>query len=537
MEKKIVIIYVALLCFVSAVILRLSTIIQGNTLAQAATVQSSYALTVGESRGTIYDRNLKPLVNRKSYNVLSVVPTPSALTALQKNLPRDEFLQLFPLLESGKPVLLRPSRAVSGGGIESFQFPVRYSTAQLAPHIIGYLDGSGEGITGVEAGYNELLNSYGGRVRTRYYINAIGMALGEEVAEVSDTRPQKEGGLVLTLDRDIQRIAEAAAEPLVRGAVVVMDVKSGEILAMVSRPDFDPYNVGAALKDSNSPLFNRALAAYNLGSIFKLTVAAAALEQGFTPAYTYVCPGYYQLGEQRYHCHQRAGHWELAMERALEQSCNPYFINLGQQLGAKRICTMAAKMGFGEPAKLAEGIASVGGNLPAAEDVSLGELANLSFGQGSLMATPVQVAHMTAIIGGGGSCPPPSLYRGTTVDGSVVTTQDAPSAPRVISENTAKTLQQLMVQVVEKGSGRRAQSGYGGAGGKTSSAQTGSFKNGIEVVHGWFTGFYPAEEPQYAITVLEEGGGDGGQLPAEIFAQICRETALQNDPFLRRMTK
>lgn len=507
MEKKIVILYVVLLVSVSVVILRLSLLTQGGTLAQAATVQSSYALTVGESRGMIYDRNLKPLVNRYSYNVLSVVPTPTALTALQRALPREEFAALLPLMESGKPVLLRPTRPVIGEGIESFSFPVRYTDAQPAPHIIGYLDSVGTGLTGVEAGYNELLTGYGGRVRTRYHINAVGAALGDGVAEVTDTRPTHGGGLVLTLDREAQSIAENAARNLRRGAVVVMDVESGGILAMVSCPDFDPNSVGEALENSDSPLFNRALAAYNLGSIFKLTVAAAALENGFTTDYDYICPGYYELGEQRYYCHQREGHWALAMPRALEQSCNPYFINLGQQLGAKKLCSMAVRMGFGAGATLADGINSVAGNLPEAEDVNTGELANLSFGQGSLMATPVQVAYMTAIIARGGSCPPPSLYLGTTADGSTVIGETPQEGVRVLSEQTAETLRELMVQVVENGSGKRAQYGYGGAGGKTSSAQTGSYTNGIETVHGWFTGFFPADRPRYAVTVLEEGGG------------------------------
>ncbi|MEG1943325.1 MAG: penicillin-binding transpeptidase domain-containing protein, partial [Angelakisella sp.] len=108
---------------------------------------------------------------------------------------------------------------------------------------------------------------------------------------------------------------------------------------------------------------------------------------------------------------------------------------------------------------------------------------------------------------------------------------------RVINKSSAEALCRLMVRVVENGSGKKAACGYGGTGGKTSSAQTGAYENGSEIVHGWFTGFYPAENPRYAITVLEEGGGNGGALPAQIFAEICRGTALHDDPLLGRSAK
>lgn len=518
--------------------LRLSVLTSGGGLRQAATVQSSYALTVGETRGVIYDRNLKPLVNQTNRSVAAVTPTPEAAAALEAALPKEEFLQLMPLLESGKPVLLATSRPVTGSGINSYLLPVRYRSDSLAHHVLGYLDGSGAGVTGVEAGYQALLAEGGGRVRLRYNINAMGAALGSAPAEVSDTRPQAAGGVVLTLDRDIQRLAEQAAAPLHRGAVVVMDVATGELLAMVSRPDFDPNNVAASLNSPGSPLFNRATAAYNVGSTFKLSMVAAALETGYTTDYSYVCPGYYQLGEQRYYCHQRAGHWELAMERAVGQSCNPYFINLGQHLGAARVVTMASSLGFGHAATLAEGVTTVAGSLP--DDPSLitdGELANLSFGQGTLTATPVQITQMVAIIAGGGGFLSPTLCRGITTDGFVTVPQPTTPASRVMSAKTAATLRGLMTFVVESGSGKNARPTYGGAGGKTGSAQTGLYHGDAEIVHGWFTGFYPAEAPRYAITVLEEGGGDGGALPARVFAEICNAITLQNDHKLRQITK
>lgn len=538
LPKRIVVLYVLVLSFCTLLMLRLSKLTTGAALQQAATVQSSYALTVGETRGLIYDRNLKPLVGSSSINLLAVAPGTQSIAALQLMLPRTEFLELMPLLESGKPVVLRASRPVVGTGVQSFVLPVRYSGNCLAPHVLGYLDGGGDGVAGVEAGCDDELQQMGGQIKVRYDINAVGQPLGEDATEVVDSRPEQQGGVVLTLDSKLQASVEQAAAVMEKGAVVVMDVQSGEILAMASVPDFDPNNVAAVLNEDDSPLFNRATAAYSVGSTFKLVVAAAALESGYSTGYGYVCPGYYELGEQRYYCHNREGHWQLAMERAVGQSCNPYFIHLGLQLGAGKLLAQASAMGFGSGSQLVEGVNSAAGTLPLnADEVRAGELANLSFGQGTLTATPVQVTKMTAIIANGGQHLQPTLRRGTTHDGLRVWQQQTTAQPSVLSKRTADTLQQLMVFVVENGSGKQAEPAYGGAGGKTGSAQTGVYENGVEVVHGWFTGFYPADNPRYAITVLEDGGGNGGARPAQVFAAVCDAIALQNDYNLRRNTK
>lgn len=524
-------------CF-TAVMIKLASLSQGEGLQRAATVQSSYAVTVGESRGMIYDRNLKPLVGRSSINRIAIAPTIEAAATLQQSLPHDEFVSLVPLLESGKPIVATTSRAVYGSGIESFKFPVRYGKGSLAPHVLGYLDGSGAGVAGVESGYDDYLEERGGSVRVRYDINAIGMPLGDAATEVLDSRREEQGGVVLTLDRRMQAAAEDAASVMERGAVVVMEISSGDIVAMVSVPDFDPDNVAASLGANDSPLFNRATAAYSVGSTFKLVLGATALDAGYSTDYSYICPGYYQLGEQRYYCHNREGHWQLSMERAVGQSCNPYFVSLGQQLGARRLLETASAMGFGSSVKLAEGIVSASGSLPQyPEEVSSGELANLSFGQGTLTATPVQITRMTAIIAGGGLDIQPKLYRGSTTDGLTVIGQPEAPPQRIIKQSTAETLRELMVFVVENGSGKKAEPSYGSAGGKTGSAQTGSYLDGQEIVHGWFTGFYPGEQPKYAITVLEDGGGNGGAAPAEIFARICDQIALIENYNLRLITK
>ena len=534
MERRVVATYVILLGMATVLILRLAGLGGGGELKAAAASQSVYTLEVGEERGIIYDGNMKPMVANSSRTVLSVAPGPETLNSLKEILPEDEFLQDLEILESGKPVLLTtdaPPR--DAPGVKAFSIPIRYSDFQLAPHVIGYVGEDGTGITGIEQGYDQLLQAYGGQVRTKYLVDARGGVLGGEVYQIEDSRSADKGGVVLTLDRDIQQLAEKAAENIDKGAVVVMDVNTGEILAMVSRPDYDVRYVAEALDDPDGPLFNRATAAYNVGSTFKLCVAAAALESGFTTSLEYFCGGYYQLDDVVYHCHKLDGHGQVTMVEAVLHSCNPYFINLGQKIGAQRLYNMAYALGFGSASRLAEGITSASGSLPSVSKIDRGELANLSFGQGLLTATPVQLAQMYAVIANGGMSVTPSLCRGVTLDGAHLTPETATPSRRVMSEGTAAILRELLGGVVTDGSGKNAAPQYLSAGGKTASAQTGAYdEEDQEIIHGWFAGIYPLESPRYSIVVFEEGGESGGETPARVFREICESLFLQNSRVL-----
>ncbi len=525
MERRVVWVYSMVLFCMTILMVRLSVLGQGESLAQAAARQSSSMLELGSSRGTIYDRNGKPLVNREYVTALAVSPTPEAAEALKGLLPQEEFEATLALLRQGRPVAVRSESWLpesSWEGIVSFQLPVRYGREQLAVHLLGYVDESGSGVTGVEKGYDQLLRADGGSVYCRYLVDANRGAVEGEAAQVVDQRAAPKGGVVLTLDREIQEATERAMDGIEKGAAVVMDVESGEILAMVSRPAYDLLNMGASLEDEDSPFFNRATAAYSVGSTFKICVAAAALEMGYSTGYSYECDGCYELEDQNFHCHNRYGHGWLDMAGALRRSCNPYFINLGLHVGGQAIYNMAYAMGFGSASRLGSGVTSAAGELPEISQLTGGELANFSFGQGKLTATPVQVAQMVASVANGGMSVSPTVYLGTTRDGGSVL-RDGETVPsrRVMSEATAATLREMLIGVVEEGSGGNARPDRGGAGGKTATAQTGAYVGEEEVIHGWFAGFYPAREPRYAVVVLAEGGGEGSEKPAEAFAAIC----------------
>ena len=154
------------------------------------------------------------------------------------------------------------------------------------------------------------------------------------------------------------------------------------------------------------------------------------------------------------------------------------------------------------------------------------EVANLSFGQGKLTATPVQIAQLVSTVANGGKSVHPRLVYGTTEDGLSIQNQEEGYAQnQVISPAAAKRVAQFMVDTVEYGSGQKAKPKAGGAGGKTASAQTGIYEDGVEIVHAWFAGFYPAEEPRYTIVVLAEGMESGGDYAAPVFLYNILQSA------------
>ncbi|MBP0963621.1 MAG: penicillin-binding protein 2 [Oscillospiraceae bacterium] len=524
MSKRTAVVYSVCITLLMSMVLRLCWVWQNNGFVQAMSGQSRYTLQVGSRKGGIYDRNMEPLVDREYRTLSAVVPTAESLQALH-NLEGQQRRTLLALMENRKPFLYEGELG-DYSGITTYHLPLRY-TDPLAAHLIGYQNGQGQGVSGIEAAYNDFLEQMRESYSISCSVDAIGQVLQGEVS--ADQPSERVGGVVLSIDRNFQQAAEQALQDcrIDAGAVVITDIWTGQLLAMASCPTFDPNNVAAALQDENSPLVNRALSAYNVGSVFKLVVAAAALEEGIPTTLTLECPGYIEVDGTVFRCHNLAGHGQIDMTEAVKRSCNVYFIKLAQQLGGEPIRQMAAALGFGSSTQLADGIVGVSGELTAQNLLQGGELANFAFGQGRLTATPLQLAAATAAIANGGQYHIPQLVLGTTAHGTAI---DHPTEPyavgQAMSAQTADILRDMMVQVVEEGSGGKAKPTVGGAGGKTASAQTGRLnEEGSEVVQAWFAGFYPAQAPRWAIVVLCEDGGSGGDVAAPVFGRICNSIA------------
>ena len=396
----------------------------------------------------------------------------------------------------------------------------------LAVHIIGTLNSEGVGASGIEAAYDTFLTSCGGKLSVRYTLDAAGNYLAGAIPEISDENYDSKAGLVLTIDADIQKIAEEAAQSIDRGAVVVMDPYTGDLLAVVSRPDFDPDDMGPSLDDERSPFVNRAFSAYSVGSVFKPLVAAVALDNGFTADRYFNCEGFFETEGLSFGCHYPAGHGEIDMTRALEISCNPYFISLALSIGGEPLRRAAVSLGFGTAQELAPAYRTYAGALPPPESLaSTAALANFGFGQGQLTATPIQLSNLISAIANGGGAITPRLVMGTTSDGKTISSQTMRyGANEVFSKEASAKVREMMISVVENGSGANAKPYKGGAGGKTASAQTGQYdENGSEIVHAWFAGFYPAQNPRYTIVVFVEGGYSGSDAACPVFKKIADE--------------
>ncbi|MBQ2675967.1 MAG: penicillin-binding protein 2 [Clostridia bacterium] len=483
---------------------RLSYIATDNTF-KVADTQSSVRLDIATSRGTVYDCNMQPLTNDTVQYVAAVPPSSRALKEIE-GYTLNEAQQSR--LNSGYPIILKVDENFKSDYIKVFK--IKKTSQEIAPHIIGYTDSENNGVTGIQQSYNDVLK--GGRLSVRFKCDAKGNILAGEQPIIDNQDYLNAGSVVLTIDKTIQSITLTAAKKyLKKGAVVVLENSTAKIRGMVSVPDFNIANIDKAIKSTDAPMTNRATSQFNCGSVFKLCVAAAALEHSVSPEYS--CKGNVKIGENVFNCLNLSGHGNMDMNLALGLSCNTYFINLGKTLGAKGVYDMAKAFGFGKSAQLCPNIVTASGNLPLLSTITVNPaaLANFSFGQGELMVTPLQIASMIQTICNDGKLIKPTL----------IETESISPPTYVLNTTTAKTLKEYMINAVEKGTGSAAKPNTGGAGGKTATAQTGQFDKGREIVHAWFGGFFPADNPKYTVVVLAEDGITGSKSAAPVFKYIA----------------
>ncbi len=507
MRRRSIGIFLLVLVLMGGLMLRLYDL-SGQNLSQAADQQAGLTVTVANVRGTIYDANLRPLVNAETEYRVSLTASPETLAAVSSCLDAAALETLTERLQEGKPVAaVLDSLPSPADGLAVFETPVRYSEPLLAPHVLGYLDGDGlHGATGAELVFDERLNDCAGKAETTYTVDATGRPLQGIAPTLSNTLGRAKAGVALTIDADIQKIAENAARQYIRkGAVVVMEPSTGRIAAMVSLPDFQPSTVAENLNNTDAPLLNRALCNYNCGSVFKIVTAAAAIEAGIPLSTSFDCAGSLDVGGITFHCHNRLGHGGLTMTQAFAQSCNPYFIRLAQRMGGQTLYAMAVALGFDRPVILAEGWKTARAVLPSeTELLSPAAVANLSFGQGALMATPVHIAQLVAAVVNDGNIVRPTLLKGMVDENGALTEEPVSPAQSAFSASTARTLRELMKTVVEEGTGRSARPFELGAGGKTGTAENADHSDNLT-----FIGFAPYENPEIAVAVVIEYGGKG----------------------------
>ncbi len=368
----------------------------------------------------------------------------------------------------------------------------RYSLNQPAAHILGYLSGN-TGAAGIELKYQSRLYSAGNS--TFVYTDGEGNILKGTGPYVS----YAENAFLTTIDLQIQKSTEKILKECeYDSAAVVLETGTGNILAMASTPSYSPRQMAELLGSSSGCLVNKALQSYPPGSVFKIVTAAAALEAGtVTDKTEFYCSGEELFGDIRIKC--MAAHGKLSLQEAFAKSCNCAFIQLGQGTGYEAVKIMAQKMGMG--AKALDFSEESCGHITIEQEAAGAGIANMAIGQGTLLASPVQVARITNIIANGGT------------DTGIHIISAKQENRRAVSEKTAETITEMMRAVMVYGTGAGSTASM--CAGKTGSAEAGS------MIHGWFTGFFPYNAPEYTITVFCEDGKSGGNSALKVFDQIA----------------
>ncbi len=500
-----------------------------NGTKRAEMSYSSMTVDLVSLKGTVYDCNMLPLTNGETVMYAAAKPSGNSLSQLKGKVLPDVFDSVMERMSRGKPVTVKIDSSVEENeDIKEIIVPERYFQNSLACHVIGYLDSEGKGISGIEKAYDALLSEKISTVNVRFSSNAKGrVMLGEEISVEGNEIPKN--GVVLTIDKNIQSITENALDNsgCDRAAAVVIDIESGAIRAGVSRPLFNQNNIADYLNNEKSPLINRAFLPFSVGSVFKPVVAAAALKKGISENFEYNCTGSVTYNGVTFNCHKKEGHGVLDLEGAVANSCNTYFIELALKTGAENIIETADDFGFGKEITFAAGMKSSSGYLPDITEIdSKAAIANISFGQGALLATPVQICSAFAAVARGGVYIKPYLIEGETdADGNLIPIKKYEEKKQIISEEIAELLRKFLEKVVAEGSGTRANSDLVSVAGKTATAQTGNFDGEEEIYNAWFAGYFPADNPKYAVAIIRENGGEGAISCAPVFKEIAERVS------------
>lgn len=498
---------------------RVLVINNNEDVINASTGRGQYRISEVSEYASIYDCNGVKLNNRSvGYKVLINPNDVNSLKAMEYVTDLDTFNNGM----KGNLPFLCPVKKEAADIFPVFAKYTRTDDNQPAKHIIGYTSDN-EGVCGIEYAYSEFIHSNYEENKAVFSVNAVGGVLDGLYSEIS-AAGELEAGVITTIDADIQQICENAMEAsgYEKGAIIVMDVKNGYIKACASYPEYNISNLEESLDDSRSPFINRAFSAYSVGSIFKLVTASAALESGISPEFSYTCTGSIDVNGQIFNCHKWGGHGEIDMREAIESSCNPYFIALSEYIDSGKYLQTAKNYGFGQETVLCRGVVSESGYLPSEKELAVkAEKGNFSFGQGMLTATPLQICRMTAAIANDGMCAEPKLIIGTRDKYGTVLEEKYQINKRVISYLTAGELQKFMADVVNADNSR-SKSYMVECAGKTSTAQTGRYdENGNEEMNCWFTGYFPVQDPKYAVTVLIENGVSGNVSCGPVFKAVA----------------
>lgn len=506
---------------------------KGKEYYERAIRQSEIKIDLTSNRGSIYDRNNVALTDNEKEDIVVILKRnfnldKEKIDILKKvtKLSEKEIYNRFETKNNLVELKIKylndelKKQIQSKKAILIVNKTYRYRSENILTHVLGYVnENENKGVSGIEKAKNDLLKD-----QNREYVEAFVDARKNVVPgsfKKYKSEDTKHKNIKLTIDYDIQKIVEKALDKKHKnGAVVVSDVSTGEILAMASRPNFNPNNIENYINSKNQELLNKAIQCkYPPGSIFKIIVTLAAFEENLVDEEEkFDCKGYIEFDGIKIKCWKREGHGEETFKEAFYNSCNPVFVEIGKRLGSKKILETAKRLGLSDKIDigLEEEKETV---LPKGDSVKGNAIGNISIGQGDIEVTPLQVNQMTQIIANNGVYKKLYLFDSTLdqnmneIENHKIEKDKVVMSPFVINRT-----KKLMEGVVESGTASNIKGIQGNSAGKTGSAEY--YIKGKKFVHGWFTGYYPAKIPKYAVTVFIYDGKSGGGAAAPVFKDI-----------------
>ena len=557
-------------------------VLEGGRFQEASDKNRIRIRPIAAPRGILFDRHGAPLVDNRPAFTLSLIPREldrdpdkrdaalgrlSALIQIPYQELRDVVAKTSP--DSFLPVRLRRNLSMEEmqkveewklelpGVIVEVEPQRVYPNSRFAAHLLGYVREASDdqlkqgryrrgdmvGQSGLERLLDEFLRGKDGGERIEVD------AMGRPMRLIQSTEPHPGAQVVTTVDRRIQEAAEKAMEGHA-GAVVVMDPRNGDVLAMVSTPAFeidrftgsiDRESWLRVMKDPEFPMLNRTIQSqYAPGSVFKIVVAAAGLqEKTLTPADRTYCNGEFQLGTWTFKDWKREGHGTVDALDAMRHSCNVFFYQAGLKIGGAAIAKYATAFGLGQPTGIDLGAEKFGlipspksrgrrGGPPAFQ---AGDIVNMSIGQGQVLVTPMQVARFMAAVANGGVLWKPRLVQRIERPERGVVWTDTGTVTGHVELNPAVWAflrQSLWAVVNDNGTGAGARIAGLDIAGKTGTAQMiANSKADRGQDHAWFASFAPVKDPEVVVVVLVERGGKGGQVAAPIARKILNAIFLE----------
>lgn len=527
MYKRIYLAFFGLTVTFGLLISNLGIIILNTSNSPASQRINTKSLDLATSRGMIYDCNMKKIVNTNTEILTVCLPTTDALNTVKDYVAEIELKEIYKSMGEGKVCVLNLQKRFYDNQVKSVTVTNRYSDNQPCVHLIGHLDENGNGAVGLEKAYNSYLSRYKGELKAIWSVDAIGNILLGNGIDFESTDYLSPSGIQLTIDLNVQQIAEESLlnNNIEKGAVVILNSDTNEILAMASVPAFNPNNISADMKNEDSPFINRALTPYSVGSVFKPFVACSALENNIQ--LTHTCTGSITVDGTTFKCSNNNSHGTVDMNSSMEQSCNSYFIALGQKVGSEKLISLCSDFGLGKAVELADNFYLKSGNLPTVDTVnSTRALANLSFGQGELLASPLQMAVAYSCFANGGYYRPPTLMKAIIDEnGNAIQKAELPQHYRILNESTVDEIDRILKNVVYTGNGKKAYSEVTENHGKTATAQSGWYENGREITHTWFCGYFKMNNTTYTVVVFKDDGNSGAVDCAPVFKEISERIA------------